>query len=223
VLYLLHGAPGLPTSIFNGGWAGRDASVLIAAHRIQPMLIVAPYGRYRLRNETEWADSPRGRYMSYVGDVVRAADQSLATIPDRAHRVLAGDSEGAFGATNVALHDLPLFGAFQSWSGYFTETPTGPFAHASTATIAANSPLDYVPSLAPQIRGLGLRAFVYAGNQDAFSLREMPAFVAELRAAGVRVSSGVYPGHHTWGLWRVQMPHMLELASSWFAAAPNDG
>jgi enterochelin esterase-like enzyme len=221
VLYLLHGSPGLATSIFDGGWAGRDASVLIAAHRIQPMIIVAPYGRYGLRNNTEWANGRHGRYLSYVGDVVHAVDGTAATIPDRAHRVIAGDSEGAYGAANVALHDLSLFGGFQSWSGYFTETPTGTFAGAGAATIAANSPRAYVTSLGPQIRSLGLHAFVYAGAQDPSSLKEMPAFVAALRGAGGNVGSAVYPGRHNWTLWRAQMPHMLELVSSWLAAGPK--
>jgi enterochelin esterase-like enzyme len=219
VLYVLHGSPGIASSVFNGGWAGRDASVLLAQHRIRPMIIVAPDGRYGLRNQTEWANGRHGRYLSYVRDVVRAVDQQLATIPRRADRVIAGDSEGAYGATNVALHDLGLFGGFQSWAGYFTETPKGTFAGASLSTIAANSPLDYVPSLAHRIRHLGLHAFLYVGAQDRQGLLQLAPFAPELRAAGVRVGTAIYPGRHDWALWRAEMPHMLELASSWFSKA----
>jgi enterochelin esterase-like enzyme len=219
VLYVLHGSPGIASSVFDGGWAGRDASVLIAEHRIRPMIIVAPDGRYGLRNETEWANGRHGRYLSYVRDLVRTVDQQLATIPRRAGRVIAGDSEGAYGATNVALHDLGLFGGFQSWAGYFTEAPKGTFAGASLSTIAANSPLDYVPSLAHRIRHLGLHAFLYVGAQDRQGLLQLAPFAPELRAAGARVGTAIYPGRHDWALWRAEMPHMLELASSWFSKA----
>lgn len=220
VLYVLHGTPGDATSIFDGGWAGRDANVLLADHRIRRTIIVAPYGRYGRANETEWANGRRGRYLSYIADVVRAVDDRLSTIRARSARVLAGDSEGAFGATNVALHDLSLFGAFQSWSGYFHETPAGTFAGAGPGTIAANSPADYVPLLAPRIRRVGLRAYLYAGAQDRWTTAQLSGFVAELRAAGARVGSAVYPGGHNWTLWRAQMPHMLTLASGWLSSGP---
>jgi enterochelin esterase-like enzyme len=219
VLYILHGSPSDGSSVFDGGWAGRDASVLIAEHLIRPMIIVAPYGLYGRTNNTQWADGRRGRYLAYVADVVHAVDTSLATLRARRDRVIAGDSEGGFGAANVALHDLSLFGGFQSWSGYFTQMPAGTFAGASRATIAANSPLDYVASLSPQIRRLGLHAYVYAGARDAGGRTQVPPFVAALRAAGAGVGGAIYPGGHNWTLWRSQMPHMLELASSWFSTA----
>jgi enterochelin esterase-like enzyme len=42
-----------------------------------------------------------------------------------------------------------------------------------------------------------------------------------LARAGAQVRSAVYPGGHSWALWRGQMPHMLELASSWFRSTPT--
>jgi enterochelin esterase-like enzyme len=223
VLYLLHGAPGTAANVFNAGAAARDANVLIHAHRMAPMLLVAPYGLQGFGGDTEWANAGRGPYETYILDVVRAVDRAFATKADRAHRVLAGDSEGAYGAANVALGHLPVFGGFQSWSGYFTETPTGTFAGASPSTIAANSPRTYVSRLAPQIRRLGLHAYVYAGRQDTHGLAQMRRFVPELGAAGAQVGSGAYPGGHDWGLWRAQMPRMLILASRWMAGTGGQG
>jgi enterochelin esterase-like enzyme len=223
VLYVLHGAPGVAARIFKGGLAARDASLLIAAHRIRPLIIVAPYGLYGSRNVTEWADGRYGPYERYVLDVVRATDARLPTVPDRAHRVIAGDSEGGYGATNIALHNLRVFAGLQSWSGYFTAPRTGTFAGASAVTIARNSPIAYGPALTSEIRRLGLRAYLYEGAQDRNGSMGMPQFAAELRAAGASVGSAVYPGRHDWALWRAQMPHMLVLASRWMSSRATSG
>jgi enterochelin esterase-like enzyme len=218
VLYLLHGTPGTAQNMFLAGAAGRDANVLIDRHRITPMILVAPAGKSGFSSATEWADGRYGAYGRYMLDVVRAVDTHLATIPDRAHRVIAGDSEGAFGAANLALHDLSVFSGFQSWSGYFTEHPTGTFKGAPPAVIAANSPATYVSQLSAQLRRLPLHAFVYQGKKDRSDAARQGAFVAALQASGVRAAGGLYRGGHDWGLWRAQMPHMLRLASSWMSA-----
>jgi len=222
VLYLLHGSPGAAANIFNAGAVARDANILVHAHRIGPLLLVAPYGLHGFRSDTEWADGRRGPYERYVLDAVRATDAAFATIPDRAHRVIAGDSEGGFGAANIALRNLRTFGGFESWSGYFSQQPEGTFAGADRATIAANSPSAYVPQLAPEIRRLGLRAYVYDGRHERNARVRMAAFAGELARAGAAVRSRAYPGGHDWALWRAQMPHMLILASQWMRSATHD-
>ena len=58
--------------------------------------------------------------------------------------MIGGFSAGAYGAINIALHHLPVFGSVEVWSGYFTQTRTGVFAHASRRALRDNSPLDYV-------------------------------------------------------------------------------
>ena len=101
---------------------------------------------------------------------------------------------------------------------YFVEQGTGTFARASRAVLDANSPLVYAPRLARPIRRNGLHALLYDGNQDGGGALQMWRFAAELRAAGARVDSAVYPGGHDWGLWRRQMPHALVLASHWMSS-----
>jgi enterochelin esterase-like enzyme len=224
VLYLLHGNPGQPAQLFRIGAAATVADTLIARRRIAPMILVVPDGRSSgYGAHTEWADAGAGAFDRYLVDVVRATDRHYATIADRRHRALAGLSEGAFGAANVTLHHLSVFGAFQSWSGYFTETAKGPFAGATQARLAANSPASYVPRLAPVVRRLGLRAFLYQGMAQRSGTAEIRSFAAELRAAGVQVGLGLYRGGHDWGLWRRQLPHMLEVADGWFAPPARPG
>jgi enterochelin esterase-like enzyme len=211
-MYILHGHPGHAANVLQVGAAGRDLDVLMDRHRVRPMLLVIPEGR---RADTEWANASAGPWESFVLDVVHDVDHRFATIANRRDRLLAGLSEGAYGALNVTLHNLAVFGNVQVWSGYFVQTGPQAFVGASPALLAANSPADYVPRLAPEIHRLGLNAFLYGGLADRRSSKLLP-FVAELRATGAHVQWGMYPGAHDWALWRRQLPHMLEVANSWF-------
>jgi S-formylglutathione hydrolase FrmB len=171
--------------------------------------------------DTEWANTPSGQWMDYVVDVVGDVDHRFATRADRQHRGIAGDSEGAYGAVNVALHHLDLFSVFESWGGYFTETPTGVFAKASAASLRANSPAAYVASLAPRIRRLGLRAWLFQGRTDSQDPALVTAFSGDLHRAGADVRLGFFPGGHDWGLFRAQAPRMLVAAGRWFEQRPG--
>ena len=115
--------------------------MLIAQHRMPPTIMVMPAGRQSLLDgDTEWADAGAGRWMDFVVDVVHDVDHRFATYPDRRHRGLAGDSEGGYGATNIALHHLPMFSVFEAWSGYFTQTPTAAFSGATRGAAARQQP-----------------------------------------------------------------------------------
>jgi enterochelin esterase-like enzyme len=219
VLYVLHGHPGRAQDILDVGLAGSDLDQLMARHRIRPMILVLPEATTGPEGggDTEWANTPSGRYEDVVLDIVRSVDARFATHADRAHRVLAGLSSGAYGAVNVGLHHLGTFGNLQSWSGYFVQTHDGVFAHASRTQLAANSPALYVRSLAPRIRRLGLRADLYVGRADKLPrLSQLGPFVARLRADGASVRTAEPRGAHDWRLWRREMPRMLEVADHWF-------
>lgn len=225
-LYVLHGHPGRARDILEAGAIGRDLSVLQSRHRARPMLIVLP----EITNgplggkDTEWADTPAGRYDQVVVDIVHAVDSRFATRADRGARILAGLSSGAYAAINVTLHHLGLFGNFESWSGNFMQTPTGPFRGASPALLAANSPALYVRTVRSRIARLGLRGYLYVGSSDATArVDPLGRFAASLRAAGAEVTTAQYPGGHDWALWRRQMPHMLRVASRWLGSPVTPG
>jgi hypothetical protein len=152
---------------------------------------------------------------------VRNVDRRFSVAANRAHRGIAGLSEGGYGALNVGLHHLGTFSVIESWSGYYQQTPTGPFTHASRAQLAANSPAQYVASLAPRIRRLGLRTWLYQGAKDQIEPWRIRSFAAQLHAAGALVRYGYFRGGHDWGLWRREMPRMLRAASAWFGRPPR--
>jgi hypothetical protein len=220
-VYLLHGSPGKMTAFTSIDAIDVRANVMIARHEIRPMIFVMPGGEQGLHGDTEWANDRAGRWEDFVMDVVRDVDRRFATRVERRYRALAGVSEGAYGALNIGLHHLGAFSVIQSWSGYFTQTPSGPFAGAGPAQIAADSPADYVASLAPEIHRLGLRAWLLQGRTDWRSPILFRDFADTLHAAGADVRYGFFPGGHDWGLWRAQTPRMLIAASRWFSERPG--
>jgi enterochelin esterase-like enzyme len=223
VFYLLHGYPGKAPVFIDAGAINVADDVLSHEHKIPPTILVMPTGKNGILGaDTEWANTPSGRWEDYVIDVVHNVDSRFATYPDRQHRGITGDSEGAYSAVNIALHHLDLFSVVESWGGYFSEVPaSGVFAHAGPAVVRANSPMLYVSSLAPKIRKLGLRAWLYQGRFDSQNPGHLVTFGQKLNKAGASVHIGFYPGGHDWGVWRQQTPHMLLVAGRWFEQRPR--
>lgn len=216
VLYLLHGYPGQPRVFLQAGAAAVRADVLIAKHRMPPTILVMPTGK---RADTEWANGNAGRWMDYVLETVHNVDSRFATLADRQHRGLAGLSEGGFAAINIGLRNLSTFSVAESWSGYYSQSGSG--GVLSGAAARANSPVDYVPRLAPKIRRYGFRAWLYQGQADSSPPSLIRNFATELHNAGAEVHYGFFPGGHDWRLWRAQLPHMLEVAGRWFNQRPG--
>jgi enterochelin esterase-like enzyme len=221
VLYLLHGSPGWPKQFIDIARAGVIQDVLMAARQVRPFLMVMIDGRDgSYTSDTEWADTGHGRYASLVLDAVRAVDARWPTAPGRASRAIAGNSEGAYGAMNVALHQLATFGVVEAWSGYYLQRRAGPFKRATTTQLRENSPAAYVGSLGPNLRRWPLHAFVYTGRTDE-ARDQSRAFAKALATVGANVSFAVDSGRHDWRLWRAQMPDMLRYADRWVFARPG--
>jgi enterochelin esterase-like enzyme len=217
VLYLLHAPAGKGQNYVLAGGLDVRVDELLASGSIRPFITVIPLGHAKLfGSDHEWANARAGRYEDFVLDTVSAVDSRWSTIGERRGRMLAGLSAGAYGAVNITLHHLSVFGSFESWSGYFTQTATYTFAGASPAELRANSPADYLPSVAPTIRRLGLSAYLYQGRSDDVPVGQMIDFANRLGGAGARVSFAVYGGKHNWALWREHFSQMLRYASAVF-------
>ena len=218
VLYLLHGSPGRPQVFINVANMDVRLDNQLSEHSVRPMIMVFPDGRIggSTYSDSEWANTPSGAYDSYVVDVVHNVDRRFSTLPDRQDRVIGGFSAGAYGAINVALHHLPTFGSVEVWSGYFTQTRSGVFGHASRAELDANSPLDYIGGLRRAIAASPLSVYMFVGRDDESSAQIVPMARA-LRRAGARVSYAIYPGGHDWQVWYPRLNQMLMLASQDFA------
>jgi enterochelin esterase-like enzyme len=216
--YFLHGSPGWPSLVLDAGHLAVDADVLLNQHRIRPMLMVMPDGRNgTFLSDTEWANTRHGKYDSFVLDVVRAVDSRWATVPKRAGRALAGNSEGAYASLNLTLRHLNTFSVAESWSGYVKPTvKNGPFAGEPKALVAANDPALYLASVASQLRRLSVHAYIYTGRRD-HSAPQVIDFARRMRLAGGDVTMSLFPGGHNWRVWHAHAPLMLEYASKWLA------
>ena len=214
VFYLLHGSPGRPQVYIGIASMPVRMDNLISRRRMRPMILVMPDGRIggSTFSDSEWANTPSGRFDSFVIDVMRDVDARFRTVPNRRDRVIAGFSAGAYGATNILLHNIRSFANLESWSGYYVETRTGVFSSATAATLAANSPLDYVNRITAVIGRYPVRAFLFVGRDDNDSPQVKPMADA-LAAAGATVSYALYPGGHDWQLWHAHLNQMLILAS----------
>jgi enterochelin esterase-like enzyme len=214
VYYLLHGSPGRPSVYLAIVSIGIRMDNLISRHLMRPMILVFPDGQIggNAFSDSQWANTPAGNYENYVLDVVRDVDHRFATVSDRGHRVIAGFSAGAYGATNIALHHPDVFGGLQSWSGYYRQTRTGVFAHAGRAQLAYDSPLQYARALGRRLAAQPVRAFLFTGRDDNASPQTRPMAEA-LAARGAQVSYALYRGGHDWQLWAAHVNQMLVLAS----------
>jgi enterochelin esterase-like enzyme len=214
VYYLLHGSPGRPQVYLDIAGMPVRMDNLIARHRMRPMILVFADGRIggSTYSDSEWANTRSGHYESYVLNVVKDVDHRFATLHNRHDRVIAGFSSGAYGATNIALRHLGTFAGLQSWSGYYKESRTGVFAHASSSTMAANSPADYVARLHRRLAADPFRALLFIGRDDNLSPQTQPMARA-LGRAGASVSYALYPGGHDWQLWHAHLNRLLILAS----------
>lgn len=215
VLYLLHGMPGVPQLFIKAANVDVRVDNLTREGRMPAMIVVFPDGRIngQSNSDSEWANTPTGNYESFVIDIVHDVDARFSSIPSRTGRVIAGYSAGGFGALNISMHHLDVFGSAEAWSGPFAETPTGVFAHATQAQISHYSPLAYAASLRSQVVKYPFSAFVYAGRADPDS-RYVAPLIAELRRSGITASGGVYPGGHDWQLWNAHLTQMLVLAGA---------
>lgn len=127
VLYL-HDGQNLfhPETAFGGmHWrAGETAAALIAAERIEPIIIVGIYnrGRHRITEYTHTHDRRRGGGEAdaygrlILEDLKPLIDATYRTLADRSNTAIGGSSLGALVSLYLALQHAEVFGAVVAMS-----------------------------------------------------------------------------------------------------------
>jgi enterochelin esterase-like enzyme len=215
VLYLLHGVPGRPGAFLQTVRAGVVEDILIAKHRLRPLILVMPFGSTGSFTDEEWADGvrPRSGWETFVArDLVRAIDARYRTIATGSARGIGGLSEGGYGAFNIALHHPGEFKVAESWSGYERAADLRPIFGHRPALLRWNSPLERLPAVAPRLRADHAYFWFYSGRDDR--LRPQNIAFAQL-LAHERIPHRFYlvRGGHNWALWRGQAFRALLVAS----------
>jgi enterochelin esterase-like enzyme len=204
VMYLLHGAPGRPDAFLDTVRMGVVEDELVALHRARPMILVMPFGSTGTFTDTEWANgvARNQAWETFLArDVVRAVDSRYRTIRSGSGRVLAGLSEGGYGAVNIAIHHPGEFSTVESWSGYMRADDIGAIFGHRPALLALNSPLATVPAAAARLRPAGTYFWFYSGSQDPFRFQNA-SFARELGAVEIPHRFFLVRGGHNWALWR---------------------
>lgn len=117
VLYTLYGYGGNQHSMLGGFMAiNIDADRLIAAHRIEPLIIVSPdyknsFGaNTTIEQASNAAGGTIGMYKDYlIKDLIPYVDAHYSTIKDREGRFVEGYSMGGFAALHLAFLEPELF------------------------------------------------------------------------------------------------------------------
>ncbi len=203
VLYALHGSPGKPSDWFLAGKASEDADALISAQAIPELIIVSPDGNGRHGATSEWANSGDGRQLlenSIAFDLVHYIDTHYRTIPNAAHRAIAGNSMGAFGAMNIAIHHPNIFGNVLAMGAYFRAE--GTIWGSSIKYRRANSPILTIATTRPAQK---LHIFLGAATKDQPYYSDTKEFINELKSLHIPYHFDLQKGYHSWLIWQKQM------------------
>ena len=179
--------PGSPTEYLDGTDLVDWADEAISSGTVSPFIAVLPAAGPDRDYNGEWA-GPWEREL--VDELVPWIDTNLPTIADPQGRVIAGLSAGGFGAMDIGLRHPDLFGAVESWSGYFTPLRDGPFKHASKQVLADNDPVRLARHKAALLRADGTRFFVSTGpfHSHWFRPEQTIEFARELHSLRLPVS-----------------------------------
>jgi enterochelin esterase-like enzyme len=215
VMYLLHGFPGRPGAFMRTVRMGVVEDVLLAKRRARPFILIMPFGSTGTFTDKEWANGVRRNqaWETFVArDLVRTVDLRYRTVPDGAHRVLAGLSEGGYGALNIGLHHPSEFRVLESWSGYELAANLKSIFGGDHGRLVANSPLDTLAGAAATLRKAHAYLWLYSGTTDSFR-GQNAAFAADLGRYRVAHRFHVVRGGHNWAIWRDQAAAALLAAS----------
>ncbi len=219
VMYLLHGFPGRPGAFLQTVRLGVVEDVLLAQHRIRPLILVMPFGSTGSFTDKEWANGvgrDQGWETFVARDLVRAVDSRYRTIARGSDRIVGGLSEGGYGALNIGLHHPGEFRVIESWSGYEQAPNLKSIFGGDRARVAANSPRVTLPRVAAALRKARTYVWSYSGTADEFR-SENAAFAAELTRTGVGHRFRLVRGGHNWAIWRDQAAGALLAASEHIA------
>ncbi|EFU29599.1 esterase [Segatella buccae] len=124
VLYLMHGSGGDEMAWSDLGFVNRVMDNLIAEGKVEPMIVVMPNGNPSKQAEAgetsenlsympvmtnTLPDYKAGKFEATFPQIVNYVDNHYRTLPDKAHRALAGLSMGGFYTMMISANFPELF------------------------------------------------------------------------------------------------------------------
>jgi enterochelin esterase-like enzyme len=219
VVELIHGQPGTPEDWIDVAGVTATLDQLVNDGLAEPVVLVMPDADGGQRVSLQCLNVHNGpEDMTYLAQDVPS--DIAAMLGDRIDPIgpawgIAGYSEGGYCAANIALHYRRSYGFAGVLSGYFTPQPTDvlmngkavdPFG--SKKQRYANTPLAEVRSLDP---GEPIPQFwLGAGANSPADVQAADYFAQVLGLHQVVPPVQTSPGGHTMGVWRAQIPPLLE-------------
>jgi len=221
VLYLFHGGGGNEDNWFDSGLAHVALDNLIAAGRMQPMIVVTPNANWDLPSApTHSAAAPDAGSGPPMGldlqkgenDIlngqIRYIEANYRVRKGRENRAIAGLSLGGGIAMSIGLKRLDQF----AWIGEFS---TGLFGGVSGA---AYEPFD-VETLRPGFlrdpaaTNKLLKALYFSCGTEDPRMKFTADQAGALQARGISTRLASFPGGHEWSVWRSSL---VDFGSSLF-------
>lgn len=228
VVYLLHGSFGNERDWLAKGNLQQTADRLIRAGHIPPSVFIMPGSR------SWWVDGHNQAARSaFFNDLMPHVEEHYRVGDERSMRGVGGLSAGGFGAINFALERPDLFAAVAALSpaSYAPFPPGNSSANRHPAFLDEQGDFDrelwqqlnytahledYRIKVTP--RPLEERSdvphvpmYISAGRSDVydaeFHARQLRLAMEKIQPTSVHMD--LYPGGHTWKVWRASLPAAL--------------
>jgi len=201
VVYLLHGARGYETAWIRFGEVYESTDSLCRSGKAVPCIVVMPNvnqydndadfegGRFKDAWESIW-EVDGVVESAFAHDVVQLVDSLYRTIPDKAHRAIAGLSVGGYQSIWISANHPDMFGYVGAFSPYMW-------------CLGKNNPYkrtfysDLYGKMAVQFADPPLGYYLYAGERDIM-LPATEDFHNKLNINGFRHNFFLFPGGHDW-------------------------
>ncbi len=226
VMYLFHPAGGTDETWFRNGLLEQIADDAFRSGMALPMLIVVPDAsgedEHHIGRHLGYFSVDGWDYEKYfIDELLPTIDQSFKTIPDKAHRAIAGVSMGGEAAVAYAQQNPSLFSAVCSISGIVGRPEQSRMAETDRAyadSLIRNNPTNFVNNATPdQIEALKtLRWYADCGDSDYFYQGNIDFFMS-MKSKGIAMDFRMRSGVHGFYYWITGMPQVLSFVSLNFA------
>jgi enterochelin esterase-like enzyme len=188
VLYLFHGANADENAWYRLGRANLILDNLLSAGKIQPFIVVMPFG-YGVPPNGPQTENTAQFGKDLVEDVIPYIDDAYRTLANRTNRAIVGLSMGGGQALSIGLNNIELFsyvGGFSSGLGNAANYPKT-YAKIVAGADEANKRLKLL--------------WIGCGREDG-QFGQSKSLSDFLTANKVKHTFRETDGAHTWMVWR---------------------
>jgi enterochelin esterase-like enzyme len=199
VVYLLHGFGDREEAWVDAGRANWIADNLIAQGRIEPAIVVMPYGHPVPVESRDLSRDYSERNLAamqqdLLGEVIPLVERDYRADPRAEKRAIVGLSMGGGQSLVIGLGHPDVF----RWVGAFSAAAPEENLDSIFAAVLGD------PAVRPHLLWIAV-------GRDDFLLKRNEALHAWLDGKGVAHTWAVSDGAHEWPVWRSYLPQFLEL------------